>query len=348
MLLLDIMNIFKNSLFSDQDKNKDKEIWKKIKESQKILLHCHPNPDPDSYGSSLALKFALEKVGKDVTLIAGDSKVDQGLKKLMPGMENIIEKNFLEIDQKNYDLFIILDSAKEEMVSRLGEVKFIPELFTIVIDHHASNRGYGKINLVRAEYRSCCEMVYDLVNSWGIRLDKNIATNLYLGMYTDTGGFKYEGVQPIVFEKLSKILKFVPDFTKIIFELENNNSQSFLELQAYAYSNMDKVETNKGRMIFIFFPFEYLKGKSDEGGVIKAYIANVVKSVLGNDVVCVAIEEEKNNIRVSFRGRDINKFDLSKLALALGGGGHKAAAGAVLKMSAEEAKKKIEEVFLNY
>src|SRR3954463_13074656 len=94
-------------------------ILAEIEKASSILLHCHPSPDPDSVGSALAMKFALEQLGKKVTVIRGDSEIPQAFMHF-PGAGDIQSKSFGEVDLKNFDLFIIQDSGSPEMISRLN------------------------------------------------------------------------------------------------------------------------------------------------------------------------------------------------------------------------------------
>src|SRR3989344_2359538 len=121
-------------------------IMNAISVSKKILLHCHPYPDPDSVGSVLALAKVLKTMGKEVIPIIGDSNYPENLKGL-PNSKWIVDKNYSDIDPSKYDLFIILDSASPSQITQLDEIAFSKDMNTIVIDHHVTNPSYGKINL---------------------------------------------------------------------------------------------------------------------------------------------------------------------------------------------------------
>ena len=92
------------------------KILEAIKAARSILLHCHPSPDPDSVGSALAMKFALESMGKKATVIRGDSEIPQAFMHF-PGAGDIVAKNFFEVDLAEFDLFIVLDSGSTNMIS---------------------------------------------------------------------------------------------------------------------------------------------------------------------------------------------------------------------------------------
>ena len=78
-------------------------IHSEVQKAKHILLHCHPSPDPDSVGSVLAMKLALEQLGKKVTLIKGDSEIPKAF--AFPSDETITQKSYPEVDLKDFDLF---------------------------------------------------------------------------------------------------------------------------------------------------------------------------------------------------------------------------------------------------
>ncbi len=166
-------------------------IFSEIKQAKNILLHCHPSPDPDSYGSVLAMYHYLSGIGKKVTVIAGDSDIPR-MAKCLPGIEKIIPKNYFEINPGDFDLFLILDSSSLSQISNLKEIKFPPKLRTVVIDHHSTNDIFSDINLVDASYPATGQIIFDLFRLWGVNITGGIAICLLLAIYTDTGGLKFE------------------------------------------------------------------------------------------------------------------------------------------------------------
>jgi bifunctional oligoribonuclease and PAP phosphatase NrnA len=103
------------------------QILEEIKKSDNILLHLHPRPDGDSIGSALAMHHVLKSLGKKTTVIKGDSPLQKNLS-FLSGYDEILEKNYFEIDINDFDLFIILDAASPEMISKIKPVIFPPNL----------------------------------------------------------------------------------------------------------------------------------------------------------------------------------------------------------------------------
>src|SRR5579872_6587049 len=96
-------------------KEKAPLILAEIKKATSILLHCHPSPDPDSVGSALAMKFALESLGKKATIIQGDNDIPRAYMHF-PGAQDIVKKNFFELDLTQFDLFIVQDTGGLERI----------------------------------------------------------------------------------------------------------------------------------------------------------------------------------------------------------------------------------------
>lgn len=346
-----VMPVHTNILTLDQ-KATAKEILEIIKGSTSVLMHCHPSPDPDSLGSVLAMKSALESLGKKVTIIAGDSTTPKAFSHF-PGFSSILPQNYFETDLTQFDLFLALDSGSQGQISRKGEVVFPaptnPQMKSVVIDHHASNPSYAQdANLVAVQYMSTTEILFDLFQEWGINLTSDIATNIYVGFFTDSGGFRYERVTDHSFHMASVLYSYAPDMTHAVKLLENSASKGYIDFLGLALTQK-KVFDSDGK--------EIVDGNERQGSFVLSYItqndilrlglqpdnwngnevSNTLKTVVGWNVTALLIEEKPSEVKISFRTRDHIQFDVSKVALSLGGGGHKAAAGAVVRKPIEEA-----------
>jgi len=313
------------------------KIWEKIQKSKNILMHCHPGPDPDSVGSTLALGSCLAAIGKNVTLIKGDSDLRPALKAL-PGIDRILLQNFFQTDLSKFDLFLILDSSNTSQISKLGKVVFPDSLNTVVIDHHNSNEGFGQVNLVDKSYSSASQIVFDLLKIWNLEIGKDAALCLLLGIYGDSGGFKYPPTDHNTLLAAAELAKINPDFTKAIFALENNNEPEQVAYLGLALSSVEHYFS--GQVAMSVVSYEKLKEKNIlPRQTEKMDVANTLKSVTGWKIGVSFVEVEPGIVSVSFRTQDSEKYDVSKIAVATGfGGGHKAAAGTRLPMKFDKAK----------
>jgi phosphoesterase RecJ-like protein len=316
-------------------------ILEKIRSANSILIHCHPSPDPDSVGSALATKFALEQLGKKVTVIKGDSDIPKSFD--FPGVNDIVGKNFFEIDLNDFDLFIIQDSGSKEMISAKGEVVFPKHMTTIVIDHHASNKGYGDVNCIDPSYPATGQLLHDLFIEMGIRLNHDIALNLLTGIITDTGSFRYGNNMTETLGVAHELSKFAPDFPKVISTMENSNRRESLIFEGIMLSSCKSYFDGKLAVASISNS-QILENGFTNDDMFTGGITNKLKSVVGTQISATLVEREIGEVKVSLRSRDADKFDVSLLALKLGGGGHRAAAGVKLKMDLPSATEKLVKV----
>lgn len=329
-------------MFTESHKAIAREIWQAIAVAKNILLHCHPSPDGDSVGSSLSMYHALKSIGKSATLIWGDSGLTSQFS-FVPGFDEIVAKNFFEVDLSQYDLFIALDSGSIDMISKKGEVKIPDHMKSVVIDHHASNTRYGDINLVVDTYPATAQVNYELFSLWNIAITREIAQCLILGMFTDTGGFKYRGVTSRTFEIMAALSRIEPEFDRMISELENNNEYARVVFMGMALHSI-KMFFNNRVAISIVTHDQLLQNNIPEEATHKQGVANTLKSIRGVEVGVQCTEIAPDVVKFSFRSRDGQRFDVSALAVALGGGGHKAAAATVVKMPLAEAVPRLCEV----
>ncbi len=315
-------------------------IFETIQKSERILLHCHPSPDPDSVGSVLGMKFALESMGKKVTAIKGDSDIPEAFMHF-PGAQEIVKKSFSEINLKDFDLFIILDSGSVEMISGKEIPKFPLPIATIVIDHHASNSSYGEINFIDLSSPATAFTLYKLFKEWNIALSKEIAINLFMGIYTDTGAFRFPRTDHKVFEGAAELVKIAPDYSSYIFEMENSRRKESIVYQALAFNSLETFFEDKFALTSVSYE-EITKNNltpEDYSVAIPNFLLPVKEFVVTGSLV----EIEPGRVKLSMRSKDPKKYDISKRALALGGGGHTGAAGARINFDIHHAKEKVVE-----
>jgi bifunctional oligoribonuclease and PAP phosphatase NrnA len=314
------------------------QISEVIKKSKNILLHLHPGPDGDSLGSALSFYHVLKNLKKNVTIISGDSEPQKSFS-VLPGFDQIVNKNFFQVDLENFDLFIILDSASPEQISKIGPVIFPKNLKTIDIDHHILKNKFADINLSIPDAPATCQILAQLYKKLNIKLTPEIAVCLFVGIYTDTGGFKYNKVTSETFSILSDLAKINPDFSKTIFEIENNDSPSRLKLLSIMLGSIKTHFSDHVAVASLSYK-ELKKNKLTGGMAENLNVANTLKAVTGWDIGVSMIEYQPKKVKVSLRTRDAEKYDLNLIASNTGaGGGHKAAAGATINKPLKYAKK---------
>lgn len=310
-----------------------KLILEEIKKANKILVNCHRGPDSDSVGSALALSGVIKKMGKEVLVIC-PSDIPSDLH-FLHGADSIQRVNFSSFDFSRSDLFLVIDSSTYSMVTGLKDSDK-PSINTIVIDHHISNEKFGQINLVDAKRTSTGELLFKIFEDWDVEIDPIIAECLLTGIIGDTGSFQYQNVGEESLRIAATLMEKGADKDKIIYNIYRNIDFKEIKMWGKFIENM-RIEDNfvwSAISLSTFKDFgEYPYAKED--------VANLFFPVVKNtDFGIVMVETNDKVLSVSFRSR--SDFDVSKIAEEVGGGGHKAAAGARIEgMPFEEAVNKV-------
>ncbi len=308
----------------------EQAIWDEIQRADTILLHLHPRPDPDSVGSALALWHGLRSLGKNVTVIRGDSPKPEYLK-FLPGWEHISDQDFTQVDFSQFDLFIILDSGGLNRVSEVVALELPANLQTIVIDHHQTTLSFGAINYLDPGAAATAEMLFNLFEVWGVPLSPELARCLYLGLWGDTGGFKYSNTTARTLVIASQLVAAWPNFFKDIDAIENNQDVDRMRVRALATLAAEALKGDQVRLATLSQEQLHQAGiREFEGEGSGGSIANTLRSIAGCQIGVSILEEGEGVVKVSARSRDGAKYDVSKLMGELGGGGHAAAAGATV------------------
>ena len=309
------------------------KILKVLKEAKRILINVHVNPDLDAVGSATALYQVLKKIGKDITLVCPNQ-----LEKIflsLPYADKIKTIDFSKFKFDKFDLFLVLDTGSVERTTGKKGIQ-IPEIPRIVVDHHKSNKVGGVIRLLDEKASAACEMLYNVIKDWGVKIDKNTATDLFAGITGDTVFFKY-AQSPATFKIATELLKIGADRNKIVLNIFNNLNFNHVKFMGKFLSNM-KFD-RKRKFIWSALPYEEYVKFGRQRGSREAVADQFFQSVRGADFGIAMLETEKGKLLVSIRSK--KGTDVSKLAEKLGGGGHENAAGATVYNSFDKAVKEV-------
>jgi len=310
------------------------KILSEIKKAKKILLTVHVSPDQDSVASVLAMELVLRRMGKKTKIISF-SQIPSKLK-FISGTERIETADFAKIDFSEFDLFIALDSAQERMITRSHFPESFPSNFKIVnIDHHITNTRFGDINLV-VPTSSTTEILYQLFKIWQVKIDKTLARLLFYGIFADTGCFQYSSTSVETFKIAADLIEKGASLNEAVLVSFRSYSLKTLKYWGRVLDNMQTDGSGK------FIWSKISKKEREELGVEVTEVegaANFFAPIVSGTEFGIILMEEEGLVRGSLRSRDV--FDVSKIAVELGGGGHKAAAGFSLNMSLAEAEKEV-------
>lgn len=302
-------------------------ILDEIKKAEKIVILAHEGPDGDAIGSSLAFAFALESLGKNADVIIPEYSKSFNF---MPGIEKLKEKS----DVERYDLAISLDCADSKILK--GYTRYFEKAkMKIVIDHHGSNTMYGDINFVNPVAPACCQILIGMFEYFGIDVTKNMATCIMTGIITDTGGFSYNATSE-TFEFAADILRLGVNISEIFRKALYTKNKANFELNKRAMDRMEFLED--GKVAFTYITAEDEEEVNAKPGDHEG-IVDVGKNI-GNVEVSIFLHEIKGKgFKVSLRS--LEYVDVASIAIMLGGGGHKKAAGAYGKGTVEQIKSKV-------
>lgn len=314
-------------------------IIKYINGSNDFVVTSHLSPDGDNIGSTLAMYYSLQKLGKNVNYVLDDN-TPLNLRFLVEGV-NILKSN--EFSMENYTL-ISLDCGDIPRICVIDEIKNNAQRL-ICIDHHASNESYGDLNYIDVDGSSTCELVYNLFVRMsevsGIDLiDEKVATALYTGLVTDTGNFSYSNAHASSFEMANKLLIAGAKRDTIIQNIFQSNPYNYYKLLGEALNTLEIIDN---KVASIVITKEMLKRNcisfNDTDG-----ITPYTRDIEGVEVGILLKEKKENEVKVSLRSK--NYVDVSKIAKVFGGGGHIKASGCTIYDSIENAKAKVLEQVL--
>lgn len=302
-------------------------IREKINQANCIVLTGHTNPDGDAIGACLGLATALTKSGKQVSVILEEYHEKYHV---IPNHHFVVK----QAECQKPDLFIALDCGDEERLGKAGEL-FKQADVKINIDHHISNTYFGELNYVGANASSASEIIFDLIDGH-YEMDDDVATALYAGICYDTGGFRHTSTSPKTMQIAGRLLEYDIAFTKI-YNLFFD-SRSFIEMKALGKAIENAKLLFDDVVVFSKLSQEDMASCGASPKDLDA-IVNYLKGVSPNKIACFLYEVAPNQVKCSFRSG--KKYDVAKLTMAFGGGGHVKAAGCTLNCSMEDASETI-------
>ncbi|MBC8993833.1 bifunctional oligoribonuclease/PAP phosphatase NrnA [Micromonospora chalcea] len=289
----------------------------------RVLLICHVNPDGDALGSMLGFGLGLRRLGvRDLqATFPGPPEVPEPFR-WMPGVELLVPQDDTYPDP---DLVICFDAASE---SRLGDL--VGRLDTagtsLVLDHHASNTGFGRINLVDPHAAATSVVALELLDRLGATLDAEVATGLYVALTTDTGSFRFEATTPAVHRMAARLLSTgirPGDISRRVFDTRPFGAVRLFG-EVLGRATLEPAAAAGHGLVWTYATREDLVRHDQPAYVLEALIDSV-RCTEEADVSCVIKQAGEAEWAVSLRSK--GAVDVSAVAVALGGGGHRFAAG---------------------
>jgi len=282
-----------------------------INRYKSFLISSHVRLDGDALGSELALYHMLVNMGKEVMIYNQDET--PGNYCFLPGSDKIVHK-LPAIE--TFDVAFILDCSELDRIgdeaSRVGKMERV-----ISIDHHISNGNFGKIVFTEPQASSTAELLYRLMTDMNIDITKDIATNLYAAILTDTGGFCYGNTRRDTLAAAGVLVERGADPQWISENIYENNPLSKIRLLTKALATLAFDWDKKvGYMVVSRKDIEDAGAREEhtEGFV------DIPRSIQGVEVSILFTELSEHEYKLSLRSK--GKVNVERVAVAFGGGGH--------------------------
>ena len=309
-----------------------------IRSHDRFLLVTHENPDGDALGSILALKLALDQLGKDsVMYLYGDAPLP-------------VEYAFMPLDELRRRLpddwrervLIAVDCANETRIGPEPEPLDGAPL-VLDIDHHHDNTRFGQLNLIVPNASSTGEVLRDVFAELGVELTPEIAEALYIALVTDTGRFQYSNTTAKALRLAAELVEAGADVHAIFRRVYETVQFAKLKLLARA---LERAQIYDGGRLVVSY---LLRNDFTDIGAAEAYsegIIDYLRAVEGADMAALIREPRDGPARrISLRASN-DELDVSAIARKWRGGGHRQAAGFSSDDSIEEITEFIKREFL--
>lgn len=302
-----------------------KEILKTIEAYERILIHGHIRPDGDCYGSQFGLAEIIKEnyPEKDVHVVGDTSDFVSFL--------GTPEKATITDEMYNGALAIVVDCGSADRVS---DQRYQTADKVIKIDHHIAQIHYGDIVYVEEESPACCQIITRFAKEMGLKINEKAAFALYTGLVTDTGRFRFRGVDSATFDVASELMKHNVDVELLDNKL-SIETMNVIKYKGYVLANACFTDCG---VVYVKVTRDVVNqfGLTDEEAASQVGLLGTVEGY----PVYLLFMEYPTEIRIRLRSRGPR---VDKLANMYGGGGHEKAAGAHLD-SWEDLPRFIEDI----
>jgi bifunctional oligoribonuclease and PAP phosphatase NrnA len=305
------------------DRSSRELVLDEIRRGEHFVVVTHENPDGDALGSLIAMQEVLTALGKDSVMFidAAEFPLPQEYRFLpLPGLvttapEDLAARTTMFLDCGNLD-------------RGPGEALEHPGSRILNIDHHHDNTRFGTINHVVPEASCTAEIVWDLMHALEVEFTITIAEALYVGLVTDTGRFMYENTGPRAHLMAAELIEAGVDVHEIYRRVYEGVPYGKLALLARGLASVERFDD--GRLTLTRLTTEDFT----QAGAEESYSEGVIdhlRAVEGTAVAAlvrdrIGSSDDERPRKVSLRSSD-DRVDVSRIARAQGGGGHRGAAG---------------------
>ncbi|MBA4169645.1 MAG: bifunctional oligoribonuclease/PAP phosphatase NrnA [Chloroflexi bacterium] len=302
-----------------------------IRGADRITAICHENPDADTLGAALAMRFVAEKLDKQAEVVAADG-VPPFLATL-PGVSDVRRSPQLEPD-----VAVVFDGP----LSRTGSVardcgRWLERARIVNIDHHVSNDGSGvSAAFVDAEAAATCEMMAILIPELGVEIDKDIATVLAAGIIQDTHTFSHPNATPRTLRVMADLVAAGAPLSTLHRAIYADKPFSTMALWGRMLNGIG--HRRDGRIVHAAQTLAMLTETESDPTATEGFV-DLLASTKNGEITVLFKEADPSRIRASVR--TLARADAVAITSAFGGGGHARASGCSVEAPLAEAMRRV-------
>lgn len=289
----------------------------------RFLILTHRRPDGDTAGCAAALCLGLRSLGKAAWILENPQLTER----YRPYHEGLTVPAPLPGVS-----CVSVDVASRDMLCRGAEELPV----ALLLDHHGSNPGFAPRGIIDPGAAACGELVLRLLLCLGVTLDKPMAEALYVALSTDTGCFRYSNTTARTLRAAAACLEAGAEIDPINHALFETVTLPRLRLNAYMAQHLEFLAGGKIALCPIPLETERETGVTEDD---MEDVSNFPRNIRGVELAVTFRTVENGDTKLSLRASPA--YDVAKLAMSLGGGGHKAAAGATVHAGQQEAKRRL-------
>ena len=303
-------------------KTSREQVLDALRDGERFVLTTHERPDGDALGSLAAMQMVLDDLGKDAVSYLSADEFPLPYEYRFLALPRLVTEAPADVAERTV-IFLDCGNVDRNPAEALKRGSSILNL-----DHHHDNTRFGTVDHVVPEASCTAEIIWDLMAALGVPPTQPVAEALYVGLVTDTGRFMYENTGPRAHVMAAELIDAGIDVHAIYRRLYEGIPQGKLELLARGLASVERFD---GGLLTVtqLTRADYLGTGADESyseGVVDhlrsvegTAVAGLVRELLAN-------AEAAPRRKISLRATD-DRVDVSLIARAQGGGGHRRAAG---------------------
>ncbi len=342
------------SIEAELSKTKEFQKFKGyLEQAKRVLISTHQLPDGDGLGAEAALFHYLKRARKACRVYNPDP-IPKRYRFLDPKANILLGPGEVEL-WDTCDLWIIVDTNDPRRLGKLWGEMSLRAKKIVFLDHHPEILGAQEIIypphamvVSDVESSSIGELLHGLFNELGLaKINKDVATGLYVSVMTDTNSFRYSRTTPLAHRIVAEMIELGVNPEEVYQHIYSSKEVSHLQLLGHMLQNV-KISAG-GKIAWLEMPLEVRKRHGASADDTQSFL-NLLLLLKDAEVLCLFREEDDSKVRVSMKSK--GRIVINRIAMELGGGGHEFAAGlaisATIEKTVDTVIKKIEALVQSY